>query len=264
MTKTKKLLAATLTAAMALSVFTACDNSGDESSAETTTTTSATTTTTAATVATSATDPVEFEEPVVAESGDAFLYLADGQWYVQYDGSADTLMTYDAGVAKITGDGDYTVSVNAGTKACQYDITQDPNGGYECAGIVFGAVKVMDGTTLFPNMSIEIKEIRVDGEAIDLVAKNYTSSDDGKEMRANIYNSYVSSMPEDAHTAAGPVGTTEFGEYSSMIVDTADFISWTKIEVDFTVTGTGAEGGDTTDAPAEEGDSTETTSAAAE
>lgn len=267
MTKTKKLLAATFAAVMALSVCTACSDdsstagtdssAADNSAADGTTTTS----TTAATVTTSATEAVEFEEPVVAESGDAFLYIADGQWYVQYDGTADTLMTYDAGVATITGDGDYTVSVNAGTKACQYDITTDPNAGYECAGIVFGAVKVMDGTTLFPNMSIEITEIRVDGVAVELTAKNYTSSDDGKEMRANIYNSYVSSMPEDAHTAAGPVGTTEFGEYSSMIVDTADFISWTTIEVDFTVTGTGVE---STDAPAEEGDTTETTSAAAE
>lgn len=258
MTKTKKLLAATFAAVMALSMCTACgedsstggsSSTADNSSAADGTTT---TSTTAATVATSATETVEFEEPVVAESGDAILYLADSQWYVQYDGTADTLMTYDAGIAKITGDGDYTVSVNAGTKACQYDITGDPNAGYECAGIVFGAVKVLDGTTLFPNMSIEIKEIRVDGEAVDLTAKNYTSSDDGKEMRANIYNSYVSSMPEDAHTAAGPVGTTEFGEYSSMIIDPLDFASWTKIEVDFTVTGTGAEGGESTDTEAAE------------
>ncbi len=264
MTKTKKLLAATFAAVMALSVCTACGEESSSSSAESSTTTSSTTTTTttAATVATSATEAVEFEEAVAAESGDAILYMVDGQWYLQYDGTTDTLMTYNAGVAKITGDGDYTVSVTIDTNAIRYDATDDPNGDLIAGGISFAAVKVFDGTTLFPNMNIEITEIRVDGKAIEMKAKNYTSSDDGKEMRANIYNSWVNTLPEDAHTAAGPVGTTEMGEYSSQIIDTADFASWSTIEVDFTVTGTGVEGGDTTDAPAEGGESAETTVAA--
>ncbi len=263
MTKTKKLLAATFAAVMALSVCTACGEESSSSSAESSSTESTTTTTTtAATVATSATDPVEFEEAVAAESGDAFLFFNDGQFYLGYDGTVDSLLTYDAGVAKITGDGDYTVSITGDTNALRYDATGDANGELVCGGVAFAAIKVVDGTTLFPNMSIEVKEIRIDGKAIELKAKNYTSSDDGKEMRTNIYNSWVNTLPEDAHTAAGPVGTTEMGEYSSQIVDPADFASWTTIEVDFTVTGTGAEGGDTTDAPAEGGESTDTTVAA--
>lgn len=255
MTKTKKLLAATFAAVMALSVCTACgDDSSKDSAPESSAASTTTTTTTAATVTTTTTEPIEFEEAVEAGSGDAFLYINDGQFYVSYDGTAETLLTYDAGVAKITGDGQYTVSVNVATKGAQYDIGQDPNGVYKCGGVAFAAVKVNDGTTLYPNMSIEITEIRVDGKAIELKAKNYTSSDDGKEMRSNIYNSWVNNLPDDAHTADGPVGTTEMTEYSSQIIDTADFASWSKIEVDFTVTGTGAEGGESTDTPAE-GDS---------
>ena len=58
-------------------------------------------------------------------------------------------------------------------------------------------------------------------------------------MRANIYNQWVNNFPEDAHTADGAV-TGEFGEYSSQIVNLDDFKTWQKVEVDFTVTGTGA------------------------
>ncbi|MDD5946282.1 MAG: hypothetical protein PUC41_00590 [Oscillospiraceae bacterium] len=260
MTKSKKLFAATFAAVMALTLCTACDKDTSSSSAESSSTSSTTTTTTtsAAPVTTASTAPVEFEKAVAAESGDAFLYFNDGQFYLGYDGTVDTLLTYGAGVPKITGDGKYTASITGDTNAIRYDATGDANGDLVCGGISFAAIKVIDGTKLFPNMSIEITEIRVDGKAIEMTAKNYTSSDDGVEMRANIYNAWVNNLPEDAHTAAGPVGTTEMGEYSSQIIDPLDFASWKTIEVDFTVTGTGAEGGETT-APAEGGESSEAT-----
>ncbi len=257
MTKSKKLFAATFAAIMALTVCTACgdesststaDSSGSSSTSSTTTTTS---TTPAATVSTAPSAPVEFEKAVAAESGDAFLYFNDGQFYLGYDGTTDTLLTYAAGVSKITGDGQYTVSITGDTNAIRYDATGDANGELECGGVSFAAIKVIDGTKLFPNMSIEVTEIRVDGKAVEMTAKNYTSSDDGEEMRANIYNSWVNKLPDDAHTAAGPVGTTEMGEYSSQIIAPSDFASWKTVEVDFTVTGTGVESSDTTTAPVE-------------
>lgn len=192
----------------------------------------------AATPAATAAAPVEFEKAVVAESGDAILAMVDEQWYVQYWGKDTDLLTYDAGVEKITGDGDYTVSVNAGTKGCLYDITGDANGEYTPAGISFVAVKVFDGTTLFPDMSIDITSIKVDGKEITMTAKNYTSSDDGKEMRANICNTFVNSLPEDAHNADGVIAADN-KDYAPVIIDTKDFKSWTTIEVNFTVSGTG-------------------------
>lgn len=248
----KKLFSALCASALILSLCTACGEESDSSS-KAESSASSTTTTTAGTVEPVTTEPTAFEEAVVAESGDAFLYIADSQWYVQYDGTADSLMTYDAGVTKITGDGDYTVSVNSGTKGCLFDITGDANGEYQCESISVMLVKVVDGTKLFPNMSIKVNEIRVDGKVATLTAKNYTSSDDGVEMRANICNPYVTDLTKvsDAHDENGPIAGKE-SDYSATIIDLAEFTKWNKIEVDFTVSGCGEEtAADQTDAPAE-------------
>ena len=255
----RKILAAVLASAMVLAACTACgssskskpasDDSSSKAESKAEKEDNAETDAPAAETAAPDGNTSEFEQPVVAESGDAFLAVTDGQWYVQYWGNADDILTYDAGVAHINGDGDYSVSVNVATKGAQFDVTGNPDGDYKCGGLTFACIKVVDGTTLYPNMSIDIKEIRVDGNPITLAAKNYTSSDDNVEMRANIFNNYISSFPSDAHKADGPV-TGEFGEYSSMIVNPEDFKEWSKIEVDFSVSGIGA-GGDA--APAEEG-----------
>lgn len=262
----KKLFAALCASAMVLAVCTACGGNApapaetQAAPAETTTAPAETTAAPAETTAAVTTEAIDFEDPVEPAEGDAFLYINDGQFYVSYDGTANSLMTYDAGCPTIKGDGLYTVSVNAGTKGCQYDIGGDANGDYQCSGLAFAAVIVKGGTTLYPDMCIEIKEIRLDGKPITLSAKNYTSSDDGKEMRANIYNSWVNHFPDDAHTADGAV-TGEFGEFSSQIVNTEDFAQWQKVEVDFEVTGTGGAA-----APAAEAETTapaaETTAAA--
>ncbi len=268
----KKLFAALCASAMTLAVCTACGGTQNSTApAETqkaaeTTTAAETTAAPAETTEAVTTEAIEFEDPVEPAEGDAFLYINDGQFYVSFDGTSNSLMTYDAGCPTINGDGLYTVSVNAGTKGCQFDIGGDANGDYQCGGLSFAAVIVKGGTTLYPDMCIEIKEIRIDGKPITLTAKNYTSSDDGKEMRANIYNSWVNHFPDDAHTADGAV-TGEFGEYSSQIVNTEDFAKWQKVEVDFEVTGTGtaaAEGGEETAPAADTTAPAETTTAAAE
>ena len=251
----KKKLFAFCAAAAVLAACTGCSGSSSapESSAPESSKAETTTEATAEPVAATTTAPLEIEPAVTAKDGDAILAIVDGQWYCQYWGKDSDILTYDAGVAAISGDGDYTVSVNVETTGAQYDITngQGPFTGYQCEGMSFAMVKVFGGTKLYPNMSIEIKEIRVDGKAIPLSAKNYTSSDDGEEMRANIFNEWVNSLPEDAHNADGAV-TGEIGEYSPKIVSPDDFKKWSKVEVDFTVTGTegGAAPSDTT-APAD-------------
>lgn len=177
----------------------------------------------------------EFEETVKAESGDAYLAFADGEWYVQYWGNNTDLLTYDAGVAKITGNGDYTVSLNGATKGMLYDVAGTLNAKYTPSGCSFMAIIVKDGTKLYPDMSIDIKSIRINGEEIELLSKNYTSSDDGIEMRANIYNEWIEELPEDAHTAEGLVSDND--EYSAQIIDRDKIGQWTNIEVEFTVSG---------------------------
>ena len=237
-------LPAVLTASAAvLLLCTACSRSAPESGTEHTAPSPAVTTAAAEesveiAVETTAAEETEFEEPTEAKAGDAYLSISDKKWYVQYNGSRDDILTYDAGIARITGDGDYTVSVNAGTKGAQFDITGNPDSSYVCSGIDFAAIRIPEGNTLYPDMVIEIREIRVNGKAIEMTAKNYTSSDDGTETRANIYNHYISIIPDDGRSTEGSVAG-EFGAYSSMIVSPRDFSKWTTVEVDFTVTGTG-------------------------
>ena len=228
--KTKKLLAFLLASAMMCTAFTACgdkeDSSKEESSAaETTAEESSEEETSAADESSVAGEQVQtgsFEEPVAA----------------QYWGTDEDLLTYDAGVVPITGDGEYTVSVNGATAGLMYDVTGDANGDYTPSGMSFMAVMVKDGTTLYPNMAIEITSIKMNGEEVPMTKKNYTSSDDGVEMRTNIYNEWVNELPEDAHDANGAV--TDASAYSAQIVDKDAFNSgWTSVEVTFNVTGTG-------------------------
>jgi ABC-type Fe3+-hydroxamate transport system substrate-binding protein len=246
--KNTKIFACILASMMACAAFTAC---GSESSSSTSDSSSEASESSAADV--DAEEEVtdapleevevpEFEDAIAAESGDAYLAIVDGQWWVQYWGSIDddgSMLAYDAGVVPITGDGDYTVSVTADTSGFRYDTTGDANGDYTPSGCSFAAVMVKDGTTLYPDMAIEITSIKIDGNDVDLTSKNFTSSDDGVEMRANIYNEWVTDLPEDAHDANGAV--TDASAYSAQIVDPAAFADgWTTVEVNFTVTGTGA------------------------
>ena len=228
-----KTLALTLAAAMLL---TACG--GEDTTSESATEAATEATTEAATEAATTAQQVQtggFEEAVEAQSGDAYLAMVDGEWYVQYWGTTADLLTYDAGVVPITGNGDYTVSVNGASAGMLFDITGDANGEYTPTGCSFMSVMVKDGVTLYPNMAIEITSIRVNGEELPMTAKNYTSTDDGVEMRANIYNEWVNELPEDAHDANGPV--TDNSTYSAQIIDKNLIETWTSVEVDFTVSG---------------------------
>ncbi|MBQ3667972.1 MAG: hypothetical protein II920_01970, partial [Clostridia bacterium] len=71
--------------------------------------------------------------------------------------------------------------------------------------------------------------IRVNGAEIEF-AKGYTSSDDGVTTRMNIYNEWVSAIPEDAHSFDGIVE-----DASAIIVDKELFTGVTNVEVDFTL-----------------------------
>lgn len=248
MLKTKKILAFLTASAMLCVGFTGCGESEESSESSVAEETSAVEESSEessedaanaggeSSVAGQLVSNEEFEDAMVAESGDAYLAIVDGEWYVQYWGSDEDLLTYDAGVVPITGDGEYTVSVKGDTAGLLYDVTGDVNGEYTPSGMSFMAVMVKDGTTLFPNMAIEITSIKMNGTEIPMTAKNYTSSDDAVEMRANIYNEWVTELPEDAHDANGAV--TDNSTYSAQIVDKNAFNDpWTSIEVTFNVTG---------------------------
>ncbi|MGN0596910.1 MAG: glycoside hydrolase family 5 protein [Ruminiclostridium sp.] len=91
---------------------------------------------------------------------------------------------------QITGEGTYTVSL---------DFT-------DCGtakGTAFSALGISNGEELFPGYIYTIDEILINGEPFEMEGKSYTCSDDGKCTRVNLYNNWVSDIPEEARTADG-------------------------------------------------------------
>ena len=186
---------------------------------------------------------------MTADSGDAYLAIVDGSWWIQYWGKNDnpeqTMLSYNAGVAKIKGNGDYTVSVTANTNGFRYDTTGDINDG-SCipGGLGFMAVVIRDGEKLFPDSVITINEIRVDGKPVNMSKKAYTVPDNTTDTKASIMNSWISAPELNSRSADGALYDSKGSalpvayQYSSQIVNTADFITWTTVEVDFSVSGT--------------------------
>ena len=93
---------------------------------------------------------------------------------------------------EITGEGTYTVAL---------DFTGIAAG--SANGVVFSALAIGNGETLFPGYIIDIKEIKINGEVYTPVANSYTSSDDQLCTRVNLYNAWVSEAPDDARTIDG-------------------------------------------------------------
>ncbi|MDR0326207.1 MAG: glycoside hydrolase family 5 protein [Oscillospiraceae bacterium] len=100
----------------------------------------------------------------------------------------------DAVDVQIIGAGIYTVSL---------DLTEI-NGG-SANGIDFSALGLANGEILFPGYIIEIKEVLINGEPAELVGDPYTTSDDKKCTRVNLYNGWVSQVPGDARVLSGDV-----------------------------------------------------------
>ena len=143
----------------------------------------------------------------------AYLMYADAAWANQfwYDGNEYPVT---ATTATVDGFGDYTVGLAFETPA---------------EGLAFAALGIVNGEKTYPGAYLKINEIRVNGEAIE-VAKGYSSSDDGITTRMNIYNEWVSALPEDARSFDG---TTEGA--APIIVDKEAFASVSSVEVDFSL-----------------------------
>ncbi len=242
----KRILACLLTGVMLCGVLTACGKKDNNSAAETEPVTEAPTEAPTEAQEVTQAETVAFEEARDAKPGQAYLAIVDGQWWIQYWGSSTKdgyMLSYDAGIADITGNGTYTVSVNADTKGFRYDATGDPSGEYTPSGLNFLAVMIPEGETMYPGIVLTVDSVKVDGNEVELKTKNYTSSDDGVETRTNLYNPYVESPADDGRSAEGALysadGTpSDFcSGYSAKVVDPSAFSSWTKVEVTFTVSG---------------------------
>ena len=118
---------------------------------------------------------------------EAAIVLASEDWAVSYwnDGAETAVTTKNA---DITGEGTYTVGL------------EFPEA---FTNLAFAAVKINNGSVAYPGYFIDVKEVKVNGEAVEL-GKGYTSSDDGVELRYNLYNEWVGeTLPADARRADG-------------------------------------------------------------
>ncbi len=93
---------------------------------------------------------------------------------------------------EITGEGTYTVSLDfTGTDA-----------GY-ANSVVFSALAIGNGETMFPGYVANITEIQINGEKYQMKGKPYTCSDDGICTRVNLYNGWVPAVPSEGRTVDG-------------------------------------------------------------
>lgn len=189
------------------------------------------------------------EVSVAAQSGDAYISIIDGEYYIQYLGKnndpAHNMLSYNAGVAHIEGNGDYKVSLTTNTKGFRRETAGDENDSSVVPeGLSFMALMLKDGEKLFPDAVLTIKSIKVNGKTVSMKAKAYTSSDDGRDTRANLFNEWTGGvLPKDARCVQGRIvdaagkAADYASEYAPIVVDAADFAQWSDVEVEFTVSG---------------------------
>lgn len=124
----------------------------------------------------------------------AWIMYQSGDWSISYsvgDTYDPTNMTMGVKAAnvEVTGEGTYTVSLDLS------DLSAN--------GFAFSALGISNGEKFFPGYIVDIKEILINGEAYVPEGDDYTSSDDGKCTRVNLYNQWVSSVPEEARIVGG-------------------------------------------------------------
>lgn len=168
---------------------------------------------------------------VEAEEGQAYINVMDYAWDAEYWGDSWDNLSYDAKVATVDKDGQYTVAVTADTDGYRFDRTGDASDASMLPnGIDYLSVCIEGGDYLYPDALIKIDSVKIDGKDMPLVSNNYTTWE-SYCTEGVIYCEWYST-PDDAKCADGDVADT-----SSMIIDAANITEWTTIEVTFTVSG---------------------------
>ncbi|MBR2660780.1 MAG: hypothetical protein IKE15_05185 [Clostridia bacterium] len=158
------------------------------------------------------------ERALTAAKSNAYIMFASADWSVSNWGTADSDDdTVKVTPAAVSGPGDYTVGLEFAQPV---------------SGLAFTALGVKNGEIDFPGYYLRVNEIRINGEKISWLEDKigYTSSDDGKETRVNIYNEWVSELPADARVWNG-----DKAHAAPVFVDKAAFDAVKTYEVDFTV-----------------------------
>lgn len=167
-------------------------------------------------------EETEFDD-ADASKAIAWIMFNSGDWNIMYSvgDSYDPASKTDGLTAtdvEITGEGTYTVSL---------DFTK--TGGGFANGTAFCALAIGNGETLFPGYVVTITELSVNGAPCTLTADPYTTTDDKKCTRVNIFNEWVTAVPGEARIAGGNLSNA-----SPVIVDNADLAHMETLSITFT------------------------------
>lgn len=165
--------------------------------------------------------------PGIAHAGEArdaeIAAYADGTAYLSINNTdwADFEATYTT--AEITGDGTYTVSMEA----------KEPQNLAQ-----FNALQVKNGERVMGNKSIvTVDEIKINGTKIDMAGYSYTCSADGAgiETRVNLYNEWNKPTDESGNVAADTRCAQDAKGATAMLWGSDKLEGFQSVEVTFTV-----------------------------
>ncbi|MBR6668271.1 MAG: hypothetical protein IKL25_07915 [Clostridia bacterium] len=155
---------------------------------------------------------IEIDFSLIPVTDTAFIMFASSDWAVSAWNPGEFAET---NAVKIEGPGTYTVKLDYA----------EPLAGY-----AFLAVGIAKGELNFPGHFIDITEVKINGTPIE-IGKDFTTSDEGVTTRSNIWNEWVTELPDQARIADGNlegatamIATPEALSNVSSIEVTFDFI----------------------------------------
>ncbi len=161
--------------------------------------------------------------------GEAYVQFAGGDWLASFYNDGKEYASYNDTV-KITGNGSYSVTLHA-VASFTDESTGEAATAEGSTDLAFAALSVPNGEVLFPGMILTIDSVEVDGTEVALEGVPYTSSDDGIETRVNLYNEWVSAVPEDGRVVGGDLSKCTPTALGKSIG------AWKTMTINFTVSG---------------------------